>query len=84
MKLNEAFSTYQSLILNSASSADQNIEAGRWKNHIANFFGDTELESIKSIDILRFQTHLNNKNLSHQSVHHCLSLVRRVLNRAVE
>ena len=42
------------------------------------------LEGVKNVQIMQLRKMLEGKSLSPQSVYHCLSLVRRVLRRAVE
>lgn len=84
MNLNEAFATYRDLVLNLCSDRAKQTEIGRWINHIAEAVGDTELEHMNSKTILKLRVHLSNKELAPQSIYHCLSLLRRVLNRAVE
>lgn len=84
MKLNEAFSVYVALVLSTSSVRARNTEIGRWSNHIASTIGLMELEAVNSRVILNLEVQLRNKKLSPQSVYHGLSLVRRVLNRAIE
>ena len=59
-------------------------ETGRWQHHIAPFLGNMPLEGVKNVQIMQLRKVLEGKSLSPQSVYHCLSLVRRVLRRAVE
>ena len=85
MTANEAFAAYVDLILFSSSPRAQNTEIGRWKNHLAPIIGTCELESINPYKILLLEKALKSKSqLSPQSIYHCLSLLRRVLKRAVE
>ena len=57
---------------------------GRWQHHIAPFLGNMPLDGVKNVQIMQLRKGLEEKSLSPQSVYHCLSLVRRVLRRAVE
>lgn len=84
MILAEAFSNYRQLVLESQTAKELTTELGRWQNHIAPILADIPLEKIKNLQILQLQKTLEQKKLSPQSVYHCLSLVRRVLKRAVE
>jgi len=84
MQLNEAFDLYRELVLSSSSPRAQKTELGRWKNHLKPILGEIPLESINSQKVLRLEAELRKKNLAPQTVYHCLSLLRRVLNRAVE
>ena len=59
-------------------------EMGRWQHHIAPFLGNMPLDGVKNVQIMQLRKVLEEKSLSPQSVYHCLSLVRRVLRRAVE
>lgn len=82
MKLNEAFDCYKKFVLSTPKQLS--TEGGRWVNHIAPILGETRLEQIKNLQIVQLRNRLESKNLSPQTVSHCLSLVRRVLHRAVE
>lgn len=84
MKLNEAFTHYRELVLTVTSARSSQTEVGRWANHLAPVLGDSDLSEISSRHLLQLERDLRKKNLSPQSVYHCLSLLRRVLNRAVE
>ena len=84
MTLNEAFDLYQQLVLSSSTHKAITTETGRWQHHIAPFLGNFPLEEIRNLQIIQLKRKVEMKNLSPQSVYHCLSLVRRVLRRAVE
>ena len=84
MQFNEAFQLYKELVLASSSKRARQTEEGRWKLHLAPLIGEWELGEIGSLKISILHSHLLGKSLAPQSVYHCLSLVRRVLNRAVE
>lgn len=84
MTLNDAFDLYQQLVLSSSSKRGITTETGRWQHHIAPFLGNMPLEGVKNVQIMQLRKVLEGKSLSPQSVYHCLSLVRRVLRRAVE
>jgi len=82
--LSETWELYSSNILSSASRRSIVCETGRWNNYIAPFFGEREAAALTSLDIVKFRAFLSKKQLSPQTVYHCLSLLRRVLNRAKE
>ncbi len=84
MQLNEAFDLYRELVLSSSTARAQKTELGRWKIHLQPLLGDRELGSINAQNVLRLEAELRKKNLAPQTIYHCLSLLRRVLNRAVE
>lgn len=82
MNLNDAFAYYKKLILTGPKQLS--TEIGRWSLHIEPILGKSRLEEIKNLQIMELRKTLENKKLSPQTVSHCLSLVRRVLRRAVE
>jgi len=84
MQLNEAFELYHELVLSSSSTRAQKTELGRWRLHLQPLLGGQELNTINAQKVLRLDAELRKKNLAPQTVYHCLSLLRRVLNRAVE
>lgn len=84
MQFHEVFQIYKKLVLESSSTRARQTEEGRWKLHVAPLAGAWELDQIGSLKISILHSALVGKGLSPQSVYHCLSLVRRVLNRAVE
>ena len=84
MTLDEAFIIYKNLVLAMTSKRSQKTEEGRWERHLAPIAGNWELNDVGSLKIYELKAHLVSKNLAPQSVYHCLSLLRRVLNRSVE
>jgi len=78
----DAWLLYDELVLSTLTQKEQDTERGRWKKHIAPVFATIDLEAIKTLDVLRFKRHLEKKELSPQSVLHCLSLLRTVLRKA--
>lgn len=84
MQLTEAFELYRDLVLRSSSARAQTTELGRWRIHLQPLVGKFPLEAINSQKVLRLEAELRKKNLAPQTIYHCLSLLRRVLNRAVE
>ena len=62
----------------------QIVESGRWINYIKPVLGQKLIHEITKFDYLLLRRHLEDHNLSPQTVYHCLSLLRRVLNKACE
>lgn len=84
MKFSEAFNVYRELVLSSQTRREITTEVGRWENHVSPVLGEYQLDKIKNLQILQLKKSLETKNLSPQSVYHCLSLARRILHRAEE
>ncbi|WP_165176896.1 site-specific integrase [Desulfovibrio sp. ZJ369] len=84
MDLKEAFGYYDQLVLSSLTEKEITTETGRWQHHIAPFLASVPLTSIKNLQIMQLRKMLEQKGLSPQTVYHCLSLLRRILRRAVE
>lgn len=84
MTLNEAFELYKNLVLVNSSLRARKTEEGRWNRHLAPVAGVWQLEEIRPLKISILNSQLFGKELSPQTIYHCLSLLRRVLNRAVE
>ncbi len=62
----------------------QIVESGRWVNYIKPVLGHMAIREITRFDYLLLRRHLEDHGLSPQTVYHCLSLLRRVLNKACE
>ncbi|MDQ7833609.1 MAG: site-specific integrase [Desulfovibrionaceae bacterium] len=83
--ITDAWNLYSQLVLANSSYNSRISEEGRWNLHIAAHFGaDHAIQNITSKSLLELRVALTSKHLSPQTVMHCLSLLRRVLNRAVE
>ncbi|MDR2893662.1 MAG: site-specific integrase [Deltaproteobacteria bacterium] len=66
-----------------SKNANHKTEMGFWNNHINPFFGNSiSLEEITTLNLLEFRAKVESKNLSPQTVHHCLSLVRRIFTKS--
>ncbi len=57
-------------------------EINRYNKHLKDYWKNFDLEKVEFIDILNFKCELFTRNLSAQSVKLCLSLTRRIMNRA--
>ncbi len=70
--------------INSRHFEESNLkkEISRYNCHVLPYWQDKSLTDLKFIDIMAYRQYLENKNLSQQSVKHCLSLLKRSLNRA--
>ena len=83
-KVDEAWEFYNDFILQSFSKRSQTTETGRWKNHISPIVGEKIINELTILDLLELRKSLESKKLSPQTVFHCLSLLRRILNRVVD
>lgn len=84
MLINAAFDYYKQLVLSESTERARNTEISRWEIHLAPQIGGMALEDLNALRIRILQNELSKKGLAPQTVYHCLSLLRRVLNRAVE
>ena len=75
--------TLYSLTLCDDSKKGVRTELRRWELHLSHL-EQREISSIKKLDLVRLRCHLEKKNLSPQTIYHCLSLLRRVLYTAKE
>ena len=71
-------------VLASSKKRSQVSESGRWKRHISSRLGEKPINSLTNLDLLMLRRDLEKQGLSPQTVHHCLSLLRRVLRKAIE
>ena len=83
-KVDEAWEFYNEFILGSFSKRSQTTEIGRWENHISPMVGEKIINELTIVDLLKLRKSLESKKLSPQTVFHCLSLLRRILNRVVD
>ncbi|MGD9825310.1 tyrosine-type recombinase/integrase [Desulfobacter sp.] len=83
-KVNEAWNFYNDFILQSFSKRSQTTENGRWKNHISPIVGEKIINELTIFDLFELRKSLEAKKLSPQTIFHCLSLLRRILNRIVD
>ena len=83
-KVDEAWNFYNDFILQTFSKRCKTTETGRWKNHIAPIVGEKTIKELTIYDLLELRKSLESKNLSPQTIFHCLSLLRRILNRVVD
>ncbi len=82
--LQEAWEAYHEFVLSNASRQEILTENGRWINHIPTDFAMLQLSTINTFKIAQLRSFLEQKKLSPQTIKHCLSLVHRVMNRAIE
>lgn len=80
--LSTAWDFYARLTLSNRKA--QVIDAGRYRNYLEPCLGKIPLTEIKNLQIALLRQNLEGQGLSLQTVHHCLSLLRRVLRRAIE
>ncbi len=84
MNLEAAWVLYDVAVLKSTKKRSQVTETGRWKNHISPILGQCEIENLTTFDCLMLRRKLEKQNLSPQTIHHCLSLLRRVIIKVSE
>jgi len=84
LKVKDAWMLYQTLVLASSKEKSQGIEAGRWTNYIDPVLGEKEIRGLTKLDYLILKQSLEKRKLSPQTVYHCLSLLRRLLNKIEE
>lgn len=82
--LSTAWNLYAKLVLSSASDKAQGTEEGRYRSYLEPDLGKVPLTDIKNLQVALLRQNLEASKLSPQSVYHCLSLLRRVLRRAIE
>ncbi len=80
----EAWQMYQIAVLGSSKKKSQIVENGRWTNHIEPVLGEKVIGELTNFDYLILRRKLESAELSPQTVYHCLSLLRRVLNKFSE
>jgi integrase len=74
---------YRDLVLETLSARERRSVAGRWARHIEPVFAQMALEEVNTLRVLHFRRDLEKKNLSPQTVQHCLALLRRILLKAL-
>ena len=80
----DAWDLYQVAVLGSAKEQSKITETGRWTNYIEPVLGAKAIQDLTKLDYLMFRRDLEKRKLSPQTVYHCLSLLRSVLNKMVE
>ncbi len=80
----DAWDAYQIAVLASSKNKSQSVEAGRWNNYVRPLLGEKAVRELTKLDYLMLRRKLENQGLSPQTVYHCLSLLRRVLNKYIE
>lgn len=60
------------------------VDRSRWDNHVLPYFGNCNLEDIKTLSVTHFRAHLESKGLSPKTVANTLTLLRSVLKRSVK
>lgn len=84
MDLEVAWDLYDTAVLSLTKKQSQVTERGRWKNHILPVLQHKEVENLTILDCLMLRKKLEEQNLSPQTIHHCLSLLRRVVRKISE
>lgn len=81
LTLENAWEFYNQTVLADRTKKSQTTEVGRWL-HIQEILGEINVEDITVVDGIRIRKELQNRNLSPQSIHHCLSLLSRVISKS--
>lgn len=63
---------------------NRTIESSRWRNYIFPVLAQAELDNLTKKDYFKLREFLENRKLSPQTIHHGLSLLRRILNNVIE
>ena len=79
----DAWNMYRELVLNMRSATERKSTEGRWAQHLSPEFAGVRLERVNTLRVLNFRRQLEEKNLSPQTVQHCMSLLRRILRKAL-
>ncbi len=58
-------------------------DKNRYHCHLAPYWGEKDLEDVKTLDIIKYKKHLSDNDLAPQSVKHCLTLLRSIMKRAI-
>lgn len=82
----DAWDFYKNSILSSCNSKKSTLisDESRWKCHINPLLGNKRIDMLTKADYLLLRKSIENKMLSPQTVHHVISLLRRILNASVE
>ena len=80
----DAWDLYQIAVLASSKNKSQSVESGRWNNYVKPSLGEKLIKELTKLDYLMLRRKLESQGLSPQTVYHCLSLLRRVLNKYSE
>ncbi len=81
--LGEAWEFY----LNSKTCKPENLrkEINRYNNHVGGYWPkQTKLSEITTSSLMTYKKHLESCNLKPQSIKHCLTLIKAIINRAVK
>ena len=77
----EAWDKYRELHLPQTKSRDA-ADDSRYKNHLRKRFGNMLLSTLGVLDLEKMRLEMRGDGYSDQTIHHCLALVRRVINKA--
>lgn len=82
ISISEIWNLYLSTKTFKPESIKKDIQ--RYQRHIYPYWSDKDFLTLSVKDIILYRQYLSTVNLSPQSIKHCLSLLRRALNRAVQ
>ena len=78
----DAWESYKTTCLATADSLYNDV--CRWEKHLQGFWGHVPLAEVKNMKIVQFRLWLQEKDMSSQTVQHCLAQLRRILRKAVQ
>lgn len=84
LTVQDAWYFYRTTVLSFTKNRSQVTEEGRWNHYIAPVLSNRKLCDLTKADYLYLRRHIESKGLSPQTVRHGLSLLRRILNVAIE
>lgn len=80
--INEIWDLYLSTKEFKPNSIKKEIQ--RYNRHIYPYWSNKDFNTLCAKDIIKYRQYLSKSNLSQQSIKHCLSLLRRSVNRAIK
>jgi len=83
-KVKDAWELYWTAVLALSKKKSRETEEGRWRKYIEPVLGEKAIRDLTKLDYLLLRQNLEKRELSPQTVYHCLSLLRRSLNKMAE
>ena len=66
-----------------ANKKDYCNDQSRYKNHIGPFLKNTLAKNVSPLMLEKFKRKLQKKDLAPKTIHHCLTLIRSIFNKAI-
>lgn len=83
LSLEFVWNFYRASVLSQKSHRSQVSEEGRMK-HVSEILGKIKVRDLSPLKILYLTSELRQRGLGPQSIQHCLSLLSRIINRAIK